>query len=70
MSTRASTISSTGNAGAHGNTLTTNQNHQGMRTSAWTIGLPVQVKTTTGDTIEGRIFAYDVVCGCLIIDIL
>ncbi|RKP27423.1 hypothetical protein SYNPS1DRAFT_21038 [Syncephalis pseudoplumigaleata] len=60
MSTRATTASPSANAGAHGSTATANQGHQqGVRSSAWTIGLPVQVKTTAGDTIQGRIFAYD-----------
>ncbi|KAI9595264.1 anticodon-binding domain-containing protein [Syncephalis fuscata] len=72
MSTRAVTNTATavlpaGNTGAHSGTSTTNQS-QGIRSSAWTIGLPVQVKTTAGDTIQGRIFAYDVICGSLIIE--
>ncbi|RKP04977.1 anticodon-binding domain-containing protein [Thamnocephalis sphaerospora] len=69
MSTRAA--SSAASSPGTGSGISATEHARGaLASSAWTIGQQVRVKTTIGETIEGRIFAYDIICGSLVIDIL
>jgi hypothetical protein len=72
MSTRTAPTASSpsGPQAQNAGTGTGENTRHGTISSSWTIGQSVRIKTAIGEVIEGRIFSYDLICGCLVIDIL